>query len=212
MTPQLKTWVTILWLGLSASSQAADLVNDRYRSLTGDYNVGGLSILMPDGEEYALEQLPAKARLINIWAKWCAPCRREMPDLAELQQMHGGADFEVMAIALDETRLNKVIKTLKRWKSDTLTPYRAEEARLQRALVLSGAWRAKGPDGQIITSQEFPQSGSINVRAITTMPVTLVVNASNEVTGVVEGAIDWTSPDVTDFITDLKEKVGDPAS
>lgn len=39
--------------------------------------------------------------LVNLWATWCAPCRKEMPDLARLQQALGSKDFEVVAISVD---------------------------------------------------------------------------------------------------------------
>ncbi|MBV2359259.1 TlpA family protein disulfide reductase [Thalassococcus sp. CAU 1522] len=37
--------------------------------------------------------------LLNFWATWCAPCRKEMPMLSELQTEFGGDDFEVLTIA-----------------------------------------------------------------------------------------------------------------
>lgn len=39
--------------------------------------------------------------LLNMWATWCAPCRKEMPDLAKLQQTLGSKDFEVVALSVD---------------------------------------------------------------------------------------------------------------
>lgn len=37
--------------------------------------------------------------LVNFWATWCAPCRKEMSALAELQSEFGGENFEVLTIA-----------------------------------------------------------------------------------------------------------------
>jgi len=37
--------------------------------------------------------------LLNFWATWCAPCRKEMPMLSALQSELGGPDFEVLTIA-----------------------------------------------------------------------------------------------------------------
>ena len=42
-----------------------------------------------------------KVVLLNIWATWCVPCRKEMPALDRLQQRLGGADFEVVALSID---------------------------------------------------------------------------------------------------------------
>ena len=39
--------------------------------------------------------------LLNLWATWCAPCRKEMPELSKLQKIMGSADFEVVALSED---------------------------------------------------------------------------------------------------------------
>lgn len=39
--------------------------------------------------------------LVNLWATWCVPCRKEMPALDNLQAKLGSADFEVVAINID---------------------------------------------------------------------------------------------------------------
>ena len=46
-----------------------------------------------------------KVVLLNIWATWCVPCRKEMPALDRLQASLGGADFEVVALSVDRDRL-----------------------------------------------------------------------------------------------------------
>lgn len=56
-----------------------------------------------DGAEQpvGLEAFKGRVVLLNLWATWCAPCRKEMPALDRLQGALGGKDFEVVAISLD---------------------------------------------------------------------------------------------------------------
>ena len=49
--------------------------------------------------DQTLEAYRGKYVLVNFWATWCAPCRKEMPMLSELQAQFGGDDFEVLTIA-----------------------------------------------------------------------------------------------------------------
>ncbi len=51
------------------------------------------------GEEAQLLDTNGKIRVVNFWATWCAPCRTEMPQLADLQSQLGGDDFDVVTIA-----------------------------------------------------------------------------------------------------------------
>jgi thiol-disulfide isomerase/thioredoxin len=46
-----------------------------------------------------LQDYQGKYVLVNFWATWCAPCRKEMPQLNALQKEFGGDDFEVLTIA-----------------------------------------------------------------------------------------------------------------
>ena len=57
------------------------------------------------GEAMSLADFRGKVVLLNIWATWCAPCRREMPTLERLQATLGGPDFQVVALSLDRKGL-----------------------------------------------------------------------------------------------------------
>ena len=54
-----------------------------------------------DGQPRSLQDWPGKALIVNFWATWCAPCRREIPLLQQLQRDHGDEGFQVIGIAVD---------------------------------------------------------------------------------------------------------------
>ena len=54
-----------------------------------------------DGKPKKLSDFRGKTLLVNLWATWCVPCRKEMPALDELQGKLSGPNFEVVAINID---------------------------------------------------------------------------------------------------------------
>ena len=54
-----------------------------------------------DGKPKKLSDWRGRTVLVNLWATWCVPCRKEMPALESLQTRLGGANFEVVAINID---------------------------------------------------------------------------------------------------------------
>jgi thiol-disulfide isomerase/thioredoxin len=62
------------------------------------------------GAEQSLSGLKGKVVLVNFWATWCAPCRKEMPSLVKLQEDYGAKGLQVVAITVDtESFHDKVI-------------------------------------------------------------------------------------------------------
>ena len=51
------------------------------------------------GKELTLNDFKGRLTLVNFWATWCAPCRKEMPSLEELSNQIGGDTFQVLTIA-----------------------------------------------------------------------------------------------------------------
>lgn len=54
-----------------------------------------------DGKPKKLSDFRGKTLLVNLWATWCVPCRKEMPALDQLQAKLSGPNFEVVAINID---------------------------------------------------------------------------------------------------------------
>jgi thiol-disulfide isomerase/thioredoxin len=59
------------------------------------------------GNEKTLADWRGRVVLLNLWATWCVPCRKEMPALATLQRKLGGPDFEVVTVNIDTRNLDK---------------------------------------------------------------------------------------------------------
>ena len=53
------------------------------------------------GKERTLKDWRGKVVLLNLWATWCIPCRKEMPGLERLQKDMGSDKFEVVAVSAD---------------------------------------------------------------------------------------------------------------
>lgn len=60
-----------------------------------------LSFTDAQGKAMSLADFKDKLLLVNLWATWCVPCRKEMPALDHLEQALGGERFQVVAINLD---------------------------------------------------------------------------------------------------------------
>jgi thiol-disulfide isomerase/thioredoxin len=62
-----------------------------------------IAFTLPDleGNPRSLADWQGKARLVNFWATWCAPCRREIPLLKKTQAEHGADDLQVIGVAVD---------------------------------------------------------------------------------------------------------------
>jgi len=56
-----------------------------------------------DGEKYSLESYRGKVVILNFWATWCPPCRREIPSMEALHQAFRDEAFAILAINEWET-------------------------------------------------------------------------------------------------------------
>jgi thiol-disulfide isomerase/thioredoxin len=54
------------------------------------------------GELVSIRSWPGKSLIVNFWATWCAPCRKEIPLLIKTHKAHSSDGFVVVGIAVDE--------------------------------------------------------------------------------------------------------------
>jgi thiol-disulfide isomerase/thioredoxin len=112
--------------------------------------------------------------LLNLWATWCVPCRREMPALEALEQKLGGLNFQVVAVNIDTRDADKPKAWLKEVGIDKLGYYADPSAKVFQDLKAVG--RAFG------------------------MPTTLLIDGNGCELGTIAGPAEWASEDAVKLI------------
>jgi peroxiredoxin len=56
------------------------------------------------GENVRLSEMRGKVVMVNFWATWCAPCRKEMPLLDELYKKHSSSGFVLLGVNIDNSQ------------------------------------------------------------------------------------------------------------
>jgi len=65
--------------------------------ILNNFSLAGL-----DGKQYGLNNWKDKVVILNFWATWCPPCRREMPGFVELDEEFSKQGLQMVGIAIDE--------------------------------------------------------------------------------------------------------------
>jgi thiol-disulfide isomerase/thioredoxin len=90
------------------------------------------------GRERTLADWRGRIVLLNLWATWCVPCRKEMPALDRLQAEMGSDRFEVVAVSVDRSGVQGARKFLDETKVGRLALYADPSARLAATLRAIG--------------------------------------------------------------------------
>ena len=127
-----------------------------------------------DGKPRKLSDWRGKTVLVNLWATWCVPCRKEMPALDSLQTKLGGKDFEVVAINIDTRDPEKPKNFLKEANLTRLAYFTDTKAKVFQDL--KGIGKALG------------------------MPTSILVDAQGCEIGNLDGPAEWASDDAIKLI------------
>jgi thiol-disulfide isomerase/thioredoxin len=93
------TSLPAVWLLVLSGVVVADEdLSHHFARIDPPRNAPDFSLPDMDGELHTLQDYRGKVVLINFWATWCPPCRREMPALERLYSKLGGEAFAVLAI------------------------------------------------------------------------------------------------------------------
>jgi thiol-disulfide isomerase/thioredoxin len=128
-----------------------------------------------NGKPRKLSDWRGRTVLVNLWATWCVPCRKEMPALDRLQTRLGGKDFEVVAINIDTRDPEKPKSFLKDANLTRLSYFSDQKAKVFQDLKAIG--RALG------------------------MPTSVLVDGQGCEIATIAGPAEWDSDDAVKLIT-----------
>ncbi|MGE0238931.1 MAG: TlpA family protein disulfide reductase [Parvibaculaceae bacterium] len=130
-----------------------------------------VSFTLEDGTATSFTAWKGRVLLVNLWATWCAPCRKEMPALAALQSEMGSKDFEVVAISVDRKGLEVSGQFLKEVGATALKLY---------------------ADPSTETLSSFQAVG---------LPASILIDREGREIGRLLGPAEWNSPEAKALIT-----------
>ena len=87
---------------------------EQYKTIeNGTMDAPDFTLSTPDGNPISLSSLKGKVVLIDFWASWCGPCRKENPNLVKLYQKYKTKGFTILSVSLDddEAAWKKAIET-----------------------------------------------------------------------------------------------------
>jgi thiol-disulfide isomerase/thioredoxin len=133
------------------------------------------------GHSRSLADFKGRVVLLNIWATWCVPCRKEMPALDRLQESSGGPDFEVVPLSIDRGGLEVVRKFYEEVGIRHLAMYVDVSGQAYRRLSVVG------------------------------LPTTFLIDRSGLEVGLIIGPAEWDSPEIAEFLKPIISNRDAPA-
>ena len=133
-----------------------------------------------NGQKKTLADWRGRTVLLNLWATWCVPCRKEMPALEALQEKLGGPNFEIVAVNTDTRDPEKPKAWLKEVGITKLAYYSDASGKLFQDLKIAG--KALG------------------------LPTTLLIDGAGCELGTIAGPAEWASDDAIKLIAAALQK------
>ena len=132
-----------------------------------------VSLQRIDGTFVDLSSFRGKSVLVNFWATWCAPCRRELPLLEKLRRTIDSSLLAIVPVSIDRTPSADVSAFLKQLDIRSLRTYHDPQGHIAR-----GANEGGNPP--------FVLYG---------MPISYIIDPQGRAAGYVTGELDWTASD-----------------
>lgn len=133
-----------------------------------------VSFANSDGQQRSFSDFKGKHILVNVWATWCPPCRKEMPALNRLQaKLSPIAEPEVVAISVDPVSFDQLRAFYSVRGIGNMAIYKGDETDVFQALRISG------------------------------LPKTLLIDRDGQEIGRLIGPTAWDAPEIVDQLSSL---------
>jgi thiol-disulfide isomerase/thioredoxin len=163
----------LLLLLIATMSPAAAAADPKFVMLDPPKAVPDVRFVDGDGRNRALSDFKGRVVLLNIWATWCVPCRKEMPTLDRLQSVLGREGVEVVARSIDRGGVDVVRKFYGEIGISRLAIYVDTSGRAFRDLAVVG------------------------------LPTTILIDRAGREIGRVVGPAKWDAPETIDTLRRL---------
>ena len=127
-------------------------------------NLPDLELINKKGNTIIFNDFSSKLTLINFWATWCAPCKKELPELDNLYQQIPRSQVNIVLINIENIKYDKIEKFFNKLKVKNLVSHFDNKLKLTKELKLRG------------------------------LPITLIVNSNGKEIGRIIGDLNFTNP------------------
>lgn len=138
---------------------------EQMRKLAVGSKAPEIDLPQPNGEHLKLSDLRGKYVLIDFWASWCGPCRRENPNVKRVYEKYHGKGFDILGVSLDKSQqawLTAIeqdglqwhhVSDLKYWQSAVVPEYQIQGIPLTFLVDKEGTIIAKNLRGPALENK-----------------------------------------------------------
>ena len=159
----------VILSGNACASAYLDKINDKIKFPT-------LKVMDNNEKPVTLkfdQELKKKGYVINFWATWCVPCKKELPDLSLLKSKIKKYNIDVLTISIDKKNIRDQLEFLSKNGASNLNHFFDKEMKIFKALKLRG------------------------------VPTTIIVDQNSYVISKHEGILEWGKDEITNKIKSL---------